>query len=107
MSRSQSVLACVLSLLTAISAGADTAHRPPRRAASRHSNPAPRVPAGPIHFEDIAKQAGLNSQLTCGSPEKRYILEAMCGGAAFFDYDNDGWADSLSARGSPLEESTP
>src|SRR5947209_2734546 len=107
MIRSQSFLACVLLLLAALSVGADTAHRPPRRAASRHSNPAPRVPAGPIHFEDIAKQAGLNSQLTCGSPEKRYILEAMCGGVAFFDYDNDGWADILLVGGSTLEAMKP
>ena len=103
MSRSRLLLACVLSLLAAVSASGGTALRAPRRAATRHRNSAPQISSGPIHFEDIAKQAGLNSTLTCGSPEKRYILEAMCGGVAFFDYDNDGWADVLLVGGSTLE----
>jgi len=43
-------------------------------------------------------------RLTCGSPEKRYIMEALCGGVAFLDFDNDGWLDILLVNGSTLEE---
>src|SRR6267142_1177268 len=59
--------------------------------------------AGP-QFEDVARAAGLNMRLTCGSPDKRYIMEAMCGGVAFLDFDNDGWLDILLVNGSTLEE---
>ena len=86
-------------LLSAGAAHSATQHT----AAKRHRAAASQAPVGPIHFEDIAKQAGLDFQLTCGSPEKRYIMEAMCGGVAFFDYDNDGWADILLVGGSTLE----
>ena len=92
----------VFALLGCILAVAAPAQRAQRRSAARRAAPLA-VPAGPIHFVDIAKQAGLNSQLTCGSTEKRYIMEAMCGGVAFLDYDNDGWADILLVGGSTLE----
>jgi len=64
---------------------------------------APAQPVTPLRFEDVAAKAGLTSALTCGSDEKRYIMEALCGGVAFFDYDNDGWADILLVGGSKLE----
>jgi hypothetical protein len=59
--------------------------------------------AAPVHFEDVATRAGLKTPLTCGGTKKLYIMEAMCGGVAFFDYDNDGWADILIVGGSTLE----
>jgi len=48
-----------------------------------------------VRFVDIAKPAGLGKALNvCGRPrDKQYLLEEMGGGAAFFDYDNDGWLD--------------
>ena len=65
--------------------------------------PSPSVTA-PVRFEDVAKKAVIaNFSLTCGSPEKRYIMEALCGGVAFFDYDNDGFADILLVSGSTLD----
>ena len=73
----------------------------------RHRAPAkpvaPAQPVTPLRFEDVAAKAGLTSALTCGGDEKRYIMEALCGGVAFFDYDNDGWADILLVGGSRLE----
>src|SRR5438270_6768388 len=73
----------------------------------RHRAPAkpvvPAQPVTPLRFEDVAAKAGLTSSLTCGGDEKRYIMEALCGGVAFFDYDNDGWADILLVGGSRLE----
>jgi hypothetical protein len=38
-----------------------------------------------------------------GEKTKRYILETTGGGAAFFDYDNDGWLDIFLVNGSSFE----
>jgi hypothetical protein len=55
-------------------------------------------------FADITKATGIDFHLTCGGPEKRYIMETMCGGVAVFDYENDGWMDVYFANGSTLED---
>src|SRR6266852_2092879 len=55
-------------------------------------------------FEDVTHAAGIDFHLTCGSLEKRYIMEAMCGGIAVLDYDNDGWMDIFLVNGSTLED---
>src|SRR5437899_1714325 len=57
----------------------------------------------PFHarFTDVAQQAGLNQTVVCGHPDHNdYIVEYMSCGAAFFDYDNDGWLDILVLSGS-------
>jgi enediyne biosynthesis protein E4 len=53
---------------------------------------------------DIAKTAGIDFHLTCGDPEKRYIMESMCGGVAVLDYDNDSWMDIFLVDGSTLAD---
>jgi hypothetical protein len=58
----------------------------------------------PLRFEDITRAAGLDFQLTCGTPDKLYIMDSLCGGVAFFDYDNDGWMDILLVNGSTLAD---
>src|SRR5256886_8511858 len=78
--------------------------KPSRRPAAE-GQPAERiVPAGIASFADVARAAGLDFHLTCGSLEKRYIMESMCGGIAVFDYDNDGWMDIFLVNGSTLED---
>ncbi|MCI0625005.1 MAG: CRTAC1 family protein [Acidobacteria bacterium] len=42
--------------------------------------------------------------MICGGPAKDYILESMSGGAAFLDYDNDGWLDIFLVNASTLED---
>ena len=43
-----------------------------------------------------------------GSPDdKQFLLEEMGGGAAFFDYDNDGWLDIFLVNGSSLDPAGP
>src|SRR6266404_3678945 len=60
--------------------------------------------AAPVQFADVTRKAGLSFHLVCGTPEKRYIMDAMCGGVAAFDFDNDGWVDILLINGSTLED---
>ncbi|HEX6505149.1 MAG TPA: VCBS repeat-containing protein, partial [Terriglobales bacterium] len=65
---------------------------------------APQTATTSPNFVDVARASGINFHLTCGGPEKRYIMESMCGGVAVFDYDNDGWMDVLFIDGSTLED---
>ncbi len=55
-------------------------------------------------FEDVTQAAGIDFHPTCGTLEKLYIMDALCGGIAFLDYDQDGWLDILFVNGSTLEE---
>ena len=61
-------------------------------------------PSGlPFHarFTDVADQAGLRSPVVYGDVDsKEFILETIGSGAAFFDYDNDGWLDIFLLSGS-------
>ena len=55
-------------------------------------------------FTDVAKQAGLTEPIVYGGVEsKQYIIEVVGCGAAFLDYDNDGWLDVLVLNGTRLE----
>jgi enediyne biosynthesis protein E4 len=60
--------------------------------------------ANPQLFVDVTHAAGIDFRLACGSLEKLYIIETQCGGAAAFDYDNDGWMDILLVDGSTIAE---
>jgi hypothetical protein len=52
---------------------------------------------------DVAEQAGLRAPVIYGGVERKtYILEAVGCGAAFFDYDNDGWLDIFLLSGTTL-----
>jgi hypothetical protein len=58
----------------------------------------------PIRFEDISTHAGLNAlTIYGGRTTNKYILETTGCGAAFFDYDHDGWLDIFLVNGSTLE----
>lgn len=82
---------------------------PPVRAqnkgmASRGVKALPRgKPSGlPFHarFVNTAESAGLRAPVVFGGIEHSdYILEAMGCGAAFVDYDNDGWMDIVMLTG--------
>ncbi len=45
-----------------------------------------------VTFEDVTNQAGITF-VSPSSPDKKYIVESMNGGVAFFDFDNDGLLD--------------
>jgi enediyne biosynthesis protein E4 len=60
------------------------------------------------HFTNVAREAGLLAPIIYGGVEtKDYILETMGCGAAFFDYDNDGWLDIITLTGRRLEATPP
>ena len=87
----------------------------PRAGSAQHSpkplsTPIPSQPrtqsrsSNSLSFADVTQPSGIDFHLTCGSLEKRYIMETMCGGVAIFDYDNDGWMDVYLVNGSTLED---
>src|SRR3954466_11603568 len=65
---------------------------------TRNVTPTPRGKPSALpfhaHFTDIAEAAGLRAPVICGGVDRKsYILETVGCGAAFLDYDNDGWLD--------------
>ena len=71
---------------------------------ARAASPSSRGKSAPpnISFADVTRAAGIDFRLTCGGPEKLYIMDSMCGGVAAFDYDNDGWVDIFLVNGSEI-----
>jgi enediyne biosynthesis protein E4 len=53
-------------------------------------------------FQDVAKESGLTVS-HISSPEKKYIVESMSGGAGLMDCDNDGKLDIITVNGSTIE----
>ena len=95
---------CQISILASLALALSltaTAQRTPARAPS---HPQKTAASTGILFTDIARAAGIDFHLTCGGPQKLYIIESMCGGIAVFDYDNDGWMDIFLVNGSTLED---
>jgi hypothetical protein len=57
-----------------------------------------------IHFEDIARQAGLGMlNVSGGDTHKEFIIETTGNGALMIDYDDDGWPDIYLPNGSTVE----
>lgn len=72
-------------------------------AAAQPTPPAPPTPPK-VNFVDLAEHAGLTAKTEDGGDKtKRYIIETTGSGAAFFDFDNDGWPDIFLVNGSRLE----
>jgi len=76
--------------------------------ASRGVAARPRAKASGVPFDawltDVAGKAGLTTPVIYGGVDQNaYILEAIGCGAAFLDFDNDGWLDILLLTGSRWE----
>ncbi len=48
---------------------------------------------GQVRFVDVTGKAGIDWSHENGATPEKYLIETMGGGAAFLDYDNDGWLD--------------
>jgi len=62
--------------------------------------PVPQTPAP--RFKDVAKEAGLTVS-HISTPEKKYIVESMSGGAGLIDCDDDGKLDIITINGSTID----
>lgn len=57
-----------------------------------------------MQFVNVAREAGLRAKTVYGSEKRnRFLLETTGCGAAFFDYDRDGWLDIFLVNGSRFE----
>jgi hypothetical protein len=55
-----------------------------------------------IDLQDVTDKTGITFVHTDGSSGRFYVMEAMTGGLALFDYDGDGWIDIYFPNGAPL-----
>jgi hypothetical protein len=53
-----------------------------------------------IHFRDLARVAGITFEHIDGRTDMHYVPEIMGGGAAWIDYDQDGYLDLFLVQGS-------
>src|SRR5258705_7289805 len=61
------------------------------------------LPLG-AQFVNVAREAGLKAKTIFGSERtNRFLMETTGCGAAFFDYDQDGWLDIFLVNGSRFE----
>src|SRR5271166_127327 len=93
---------CLVAAFSPSSFSQQATHPPPR--SHSKARPSSTDSLSQISFVDVTRSAGIDFHLTCGSHEKRYIMDSMCGGVAVFDYDNDGWMDIFLVNGSTLED---
>lgn len=52
-----------------------------------------------VRFTNITQSAGIRFRHNSGRVGKKYLPETMGSGAAFLDYDNDGWPDIILING--------
>ncbi len=52
-------------------------------------------PPAAVHFTDVSAAAGIKFVHNSGRAGKKFLPDTKGSGCAFFDFDNDGWADNL------------
>lgn len=72
--------------------------------------PAPRaqapraLAAGVPSFEDVTAAMGITARHTSGASPEKYLAETMGSGAAFLDFDGDGWVDVFLVDGGSIAD---
>jgi hypothetical protein len=64
--------------------------------------PPPPQAKSPVTFSDITGATGINFKRAASFTSLKYLLEAMGGGVAMLDYDNDGRMDLFFTNGALL-----
>src|SRR5262245_24181321 len=84
-----------------------TANTPAEQIAvtSPSPSPTPPRPSGAIEYTDVTAEAGIHFKHNSGAFGKKYLPETIGAGAAFLDYDNDGWQDILLVNSMDWPES--
>jgi enediyne biosynthesis protein E4 len=68
--------------------------------------PAPQAQS-PVTFSDITASTGINFKRAPSFTTVKYLIEAVGGGVAMFDYDNDGRMDLFFTNGAALKDPMP
>jgi enediyne biosynthesis protein E4 len=55
-------------------------------------------------YVEDGERAGLRFQFRNSPTSRKYLIEAMGGGVAIFDYDHDGWQDIFLVNGAALKD---
>ena len=58
-------------------------------------------------FSDATERSGISFELASSRTPQKYLLEAMSGGVASLDYDNDGFEDLFFVNGARLQSPMP
>jgi hypothetical protein len=66
------------------------------------AKPQPVSAMGPVLFENTIGRSGINFVLKNSVTPIKYSIETMMGGAAAFDYDNDGYLDIYFPNGATI-----
>ncbi|HEY6118845.1 MAG TPA: VCBS repeat-containing protein, partial [Pyrinomonadaceae bacterium] len=61
----------------------------------------------PVTFSDITTQSRIDFKHSASVTSVKYLLEAMGGGVAMLDYDNDGRMDLFFTNGAALKDPMP
>jgi len=83
------------------SLAASFAVRPLKRAAEKGSA------ATPIIFVDVAEAAGITFRHDNAATPEKYLIETMCAGCGWIDYDQDGFLDLYLVNGAATKLYTP
>ena len=74
---------------------------------NKKAAPPPPQAQSPVTFSDITSLTGISFKRMPSFTSLKYLIEAMGGGVAMFDYDNDGRMDLFFTNGAALKDPMP